>query len=82
VIAVLHPDGDWYESALVTLEALYDRVSPGGFVVIDDYGHWEGARRATDEFRRRRGIHEPLVRVDYTGRYWRKRGEQGVREPA
>jgi O-methyltransferase len=71
-VAVLHADGDWYESVRLTLETFYPRVSVGGYVVIDDYGWWEGARRATDDFRREHGITEPLVRVDYTGVYWRR----------
>ena len=71
-MAVLHCDGDWYDSVLLTLETFYPKVSPGGFVVIDDYGHWVGAREATDEFRRRLEIDAPLHRVDYTGRFWRK----------
>jgi len=71
-VAVLHCDGDWYEPVLLTLETFYPKVSSGGFVVIDDYGHWIGARKATDEFRRGLGIDAPLERVDYTGRYWRK----------
>src|SRR5262249_36703065 len=41
-IAVLHLDGDWYESVKVCLECLYDRISPGGIIQIDDYGHWSG----------------------------------------
>lgn len=67
-IAVLHLDGDWYESVMTCLEHLYHRVSPGGIVQIDDYGHWAGARKATQEFL---GRHAPSVRlryVDYTGR--------------
>jgi 2-polyprenyl-3-methyl-5-hydroxy-6-metoxy-1,4-benzoquinol methylase len=72
-IAVLHCDGDWYDSVLLTLEVLYPRVNAGGFVVIDDYGTWPGSRRATDEYRRRVGDAEPLHRVDHTGRWWRKR---------
>ena len=71
-IAVLHCDGDWYASVKLTLETFYPKLSPGGYVVIDDYGHWVGARRATDEFRGRLDISAPLVRVDYTGHYWRK----------
>jgi hypothetical protein len=71
-IALLHADGDWYESVKLTLETFYDRIVPGGYVVIDDYGHWEGALRATDEFRSERGIDAELVAVDYAGRYWRK----------
>ena len=49
-IAVLHLDGDWYESIKTSLNALFDRVSPGGTIQIDDYGTWAGARKATDEF--------------------------------
>jgi O-methyltransferase len=71
-IALLHIDADWYDSVRLCLERFYDSVQPGGYVVIDDYGHWEGCRRATDEFLRERGIAASLTRVDYTGRYFRK----------
>jgi hypothetical protein len=67
-IAVLHVDGDWYESVKVCLDHLYDRVSPGGVIQIDDYGHWEGARKAVDEFLQARHIAGPLRYLDYTGR--------------
>ncbi len=67
-VAVLHIDCDWYESVLVCLERIYDRVSPGGVIQFDDYGHWEGARRAVDEFLARRSICTPLEPVDYAGR--------------
>lgn len=73
-IAVLHVDGDWHDSVLTVLDALYDEVVAGGAVVIDDYGYWPGARTATDGFRARRRIAEPLVRVDGSGVYWRKGG--------
>jgi predicted O-methyltransferase YrrM len=67
-IAVLHVDGDWYESVKVCLDHLYDRVSPGGVIQIDDYGHWEGARKAVDEFLAARHISGVLRYLDYTGR--------------
>ncbi len=67
-IAVLHVDGDWYESVMTTLENLYDRVSKGGIVQLDDYGHWAGAHRAVDEFMSRRGITQSLRRIDFSGR--------------
>lgn len=70
-IAVLHADGDWYESVRLTLETFYDRVSPGGFVVIDDYGVWSGARQAVDEFRAGRLLKESLIVVEAAA-YWRK----------
>jgi len=72
-IAVLHCDGDWHDSVLLTLETFYPKVAPGGFVVIDDYGCWEGARRATDAFRSQRSDCSPIVTVDRSGGvYWRK----------
>jgi O-methyltransferase len=49
-IALLRLDTDWYASTRHELEHLYDRVSPGGVVIIDDYDYWEGSRRAVDEF--------------------------------
>lgn len=77
-VAVLHCDGDWYDSVLLTLEVMYPLVSPGGFVVIDDYGTFPGAKRATDEYRRRAGESAPLRRIDHTGRYWRKGPATGL----
>ncbi len=71
-IAFLHIDGDWYDSVRVCLDHLYDRVSPGGIIQIDDYGHWAGARKAVDEFLRQRSIDVPLERLDYTGRQFVK----------
>lgn len=67
-IAVLHLDGDWYASVKMCLDHLYDRVSRGGIIQIDDYGHWEGARKAVDEFMAERRIAGPLHYIDYTGR--------------
>ncbi|MGI8614328.1 MAG: TylF/MycF/NovP-related O-methyltransferase [Nocardioidaceae bacterium] len=58
-IALLRLDTDWYESTRVEMEVLYDRLSPGGVLILDDYGHWAGARQAVDEFLARTG--EPLL---------------------
>jgi O-methyltransferase len=71
-IALLHVDGDWYRSVRTTLECLYDRVAPGGFIVLDDYGYWPGCRLATDEFLEARGINVKLERIDAARRYFRK----------
>lgn len=49
-IAVLRLDTDWYESTRMELEALYPRLTRGGILIIDDYGHWGGARKAVDEY--------------------------------
>lgn len=67
-IALLRIDTDWYESYRHLLGSLYDRLVPGGILILDDYGHMLGAKRATDEFRRERRIHQPLLRVDYSCR--------------
>ena len=60
-IALLRLDTDWYESTKHELEHLYDRLSPGGVLILDDFGHWEGAKQATLEFLERTG--EPLLLV-------------------
>jgi predicted O-methyltransferase YrrM len=71
-IALLHIDGDWYDSVKFSLEGLYDRITPGGVIQIDDYGHWKGARKAVDEFIRGRLLQISLKRLDYTGRQFIK----------
>jgi hypothetical protein len=67
-ISLLHLDGDWYESVKMCLDSLYDKVSPGGAIQFDDYGHWAGARKAVDEFMMNRRICSPLRRLDFSGR--------------
>jgi predicted O-methyltransferase YrrM len=71
-IGILRLDGDWYESTKVCLEKLYNKVVVGGIILIDDYGHWVGAKNATDEFRKNRNISSPLIQTDYTEHYWIK----------
>jgi hypothetical protein len=72
-IAVLRLDTDWYESTKHELVHLYPRLSPGGVLLLDDYGHYEGARRAVDEYFETAGGRPLLTRVDYTGRVAVKR---------
>ena len=71
-LAVLRLDGDLYESTFVALEALYDKVSPRGFVIVDDYNALEPCRLAVDDFRLDRHVTEPIQTIDWTGVYWRK----------
>jgi len=67
-IALLRLDTDWYDSTLLELQILYPRLVQGGVMIIDDYGHWKGAKRAVDEYFSKR-THRPLLqRIDYTGR--------------
>lgn len=68
VIALLRLDTDWYRSVRHELRHLYPRLSRGGVLLIDDYGHWQGARAATDEYLKEHGIRLFLSRIDYTGR--------------
>lgn len=65
-IALLRLDTDWYASTAHELRHLYPRLGVGGVLIVDDYGHFQGARRATDEYFAGRPI--LLARVDYTGR--------------
>lgn len=67
-IAMLRLDTDWYASTLHELEHLYPRVSSGGVIAIDDYGHWQGARQAVDEYLVKKRIRCMLHRIDYTAR--------------
>lgn len=67
-LALLRLDTDWYESTLHELRHLYPRLVPGGVLIIDDYGHWEGCRRAVDEYFSTEAAPLLLNRIDYTGR--------------
>ncbi|MGV3485745.1 MAG: TylF/MycF/NovP-related O-methyltransferase [Planctomycetaceae bacterium] len=67
-ISLLRLDTDWYTSTRHELVHLFPRLSPGGVLIIDDYGHWEGARRAVDEYIREHSLRLLLCRIDYTGR--------------
>lgn len=67
-ISILRLDTDWYESTRHELEHLYPRLSPGGVLILDDYGHWQGCRQATDEYLAEQNTTLLLSRVDCTGR--------------
>lgn len=71
-IAILRLDTDWYESTRHELNTLYDNVAPGGVIIIDDYGHWDGCKKAVDEFIKSRELKVYLHRIDYTGRIFVK----------
>ncbi|MDZ7959690.1 MAG: TylF/MycF/NovP-related O-methyltransferase [Aulosira sp. DedQUE10] len=67
MIALLHMDGDWYESTKSIINNLYDRISNDGFVQVDDYGFWEGCRQALHEFEAERQLNFELHQIDSTG---------------
>jgi O-methyltransferase len=67
-ICALRLDTDWYESTKKELEVLYPRLSIGGALMIDDYGHWAGAKKAVDEYFEEKKNRPLLQYSDYTGR--------------
>ncbi len=71
-IAVLRLDGDLYESTIQALDALYPRLSPGGFCIIDDYHPIPACKQAVTDYREKHGITAEIVEVDGTGVLWRK----------
>jgi O-methyltransferase len=71
-ISVLRLDGDMYTSTIDALEPLYDKVSTGGYVVVDDYGAVDACKKAIHDFRDARGITDEMVEIDWAGVYWRK----------
>jgi hypothetical protein len=64
----LRLDTDWYESTKHELTHLFPKLIQNGILIIDDYGHWEGCRKATDEYFEEKNIKIMLNRIDYTGR--------------
>jgi O-methyltransferase len=68
-LAVLRLDGDMYESTIQALDALYHKVSKGGFVIVDDY-QLRPCAQAVDSFRARYGIASPLISIDHDAVWW------------
>lgn len=71
-LALLRLDGDLYESTILALEHLYPRVSPGGYVIIDDYGCIPACAAAVEDYRRQHKIEAPVMQIDWTGVWWQK----------
>jgi O-methyltransferase len=71
-LAVLRLDGDMYGSTMEALEALYPRLSPGGYVIVDDYGAIAQCKEAVTDFRAANDIIDPMETVDWTGVYWQR----------
>jgi O-methyltransferase len=71
-LAVARLDGDMYESTMDGLVHLYDKLSPGGFLIVDDFGAVPACAQAVRDFRERRSVRDEIVRIDWTGVFWRK----------
>jgi O-methyltransferase len=71
-ISLLRLDTDWYASTKKELEVLYPRLVKGGVCIIDDYGHWAGAKQAVDEYLAEHNIHVLMHHIDTTGRLFIK----------
>jgi O-methyltransferase len=71
-ISILRLDTDWYASTLVELEVLYHRLVPGGYIIVDDYGHWEGCKKAVDEFFGEEFVADNFTKLDDTGIMYKK----------
>lgn len=72
-LSLIRLDGDMYESTIQAIEALYPKLSPGGFCIVDDFGsHVSQAQQAVKDYRAQHGITEEIIDIDGTGAYWRK----------
>ncbi|HEV2376965.1 MAG TPA: TylF/MycF/NovP-related O-methyltransferase, partial [Streptosporangiaceae bacterium] len=72
-LALIRLDGDLYGSTMDALVSLYPKLSPGGFVIVDDFV-LSGCRTAVHEFREREGISDPIEPIDTSSVYWRRSG--------
>lgn len=70
-LSMLRLDGDLYSSTRDALDNLYAKLSPGGYVVVDDYYSWPACRRAVDDFRQHHGIVAPVEAIDWSACFWR-----------
>lgn len=71
-VALIHIDADWYESVLLSLETFYPLIPQGGVIILDDFGWWEGCRKAFYFFCKKYEIAPLLQRVGKTQAYWIK----------
>jgi O-methyltransferase len=71
-LAVARLDGDMYGSTWDAITSLYPKLSPGGFLIVDDYGAVEGCRMAIHNYRDNEGVTDPIETIDWGGVFWRK----------
>ncbi len=73
-ICLLRIDGDMYKSTYEALDLLYDKVESGGYIIVDDYGLQSGScKKAVDDFRIMKKINSELIKIDWSGVYWKKK---------
>ena len=80
-MALLRLVKDWYESTKHELTHLFPLLVEDGVLIIDDYGHWRGARQATDEYFQEIDFKPLMYRLDYTARMLIKTGQHSLRIP-
>jgi O-methyltransferase len=78
-ISVLRLDGDMYSSTMDSLSALYPKLSPGGYVIVDDYGAVPACRQAVEDYRRTHGVTEPIREIDWSGVFWERASLKSAR---
>lgn len=72
-LAIIRLDGDMYESTMDGLVNLCHKLSPGGYIIIDDYGTIPYCKKAVHDFRDKNGIKEEILNIDNSGYYWQKK---------
>lgn len=75
--ALIRLDGDMYQSTIDALTHLYPNLSPGGYLIIDDYWGVDACRQAVHDYRDEHGVREPIKRIDWSGVYWRREASDG-----
>jgi hypothetical protein len=73
-LSILRLDGDMYQSTMDALNALYGKVSSGGYVIVDDYNCWPHCKQAVDDFRKEHGITEAIIKIDSDAVFWKVSG--------
>ena len=71
-LAILRIDADMYQSTTEALTYLYPKLSPGGYLIVDDYGAFEACKKAVHDYRKAQGITEEIQQIDWTGIFWQK----------
>jgi hypothetical protein len=71
-LSLLRLDGDMYESTMDALRHLYPLLSPGGYLIVDDYGVVPACKAAVEDYRSEHGITEPVEQIDWSGVYWKR----------